>query len=254
MSKFELLFVNGYLTYKRDVYQNLFNFLKSLNIKVIPVEYSETDDIESLSGNIEKLINENENIKVVIGHSLGGFIVYNLMRQLRIRKNVKIVLMCPYISQGNIELNANASFSSVFLYYYSKFVPQFVDNFFYLPQGLLIDKRGLGYKNNLMSNCSIESLYFKSLKQLFYANRIMNNITEDEIVETVENYSAKIIYAMTEEITKFTETLIEKLQAKGRIILIHSKHEPFNDKPSIKTPFEKTLRCLLEVELEMEFD
>jgi hypothetical protein len=211
-----------------DSYKSIRNyFLGRDDLEVQWFEYNPdqllTDVYQGLQAKVESYSPD-----ALIGHSLGGLLVYRYMVDRMASPTMTghplpfPILLMPFLQRP-----------ADILYRIIDILPRFVRNTLKIPFEIGFPAYKLWDEGNVL-NARYDIVSFR---QLFDAADIMTE-SEDEIVKQMVQMNAWTIYANDDNSTKITDSLLRSLLATQQFFQINGKHEAFSSRKNSSLFFE----------------
>lgn len=217
-----ILFVCGFATLGFDRYRNL-SYLEGVDY----FYYANSEQVVDIEARLyDQFVAGNYNI--LIGHSLGCFMISRLLPKLKTAPK-KIILLNPFIENSD---------STRLLSY----VPYTVSRLAYIPKWLGVLSDGLTFRHR--SIWTTDQWKLISFHQICFASRKMDMAA---FLETYRSNNVVIIYGECDKCTPISETNIMSLKSATKLITMWAKHEPFMDDSLIQHNLKNILLSELKI-------
>jgi hypothetical protein len=224
-----VLFVRGFATSlngpNRHIYDVIELFFQNPNYSFEFFDYDPNSDLEIvyelLKKRLENLADPHKTI--VIGHSLGGGLLLNLIDKGVLKRFHKIILIMPFIMSPSIlKWVAKISFLSCIS----------------LPKCLLLPNRELFEYGNIFN----DDWYLIPIKQLISFEKKFS-LKSEQISNVLNHYfNVHMIYAKNEKLTAVHQNILNEIK---NISFVNGNHLPFNEINCLKEFFQGLSKCLV---------
>jgi hypothetical protein len=204
-----ILFVCGFATLGFDTYRNL-SYLDGADYFC----YTNSEQVVDIEARLhDQYVAGNYNI--LIGHSLGCFMISRLLPKLTVAPK-KIILLNPFIEiSGSTRLLSH--------------VPYTVSILMYIPKWWGVLSAGLTFRDQ--SIWTTDKWKLISFHQICFASR---NMDMAAFLETYRSNNVVIIYGECDTCAPLSESSLFALKNATKLITMYAKHEPFLDDSSIQ--------------------
>ena len=233
-----ILLVQGWFTYDGFNYGGLIGkyykeFIKHIEKKgtVVPFSYKDDERISDIIINLSKFINSNA-FTHIIGHSMGGGLILQLMKSNFDFKDSKIIFCQSYITYQNLLYKSSKIVSKIPFYYHIKSPVILIEPSFYLQYNYSLCQD----INNIPKNVHIHQFVDITL------------MMPENVVDVLKKYHnvVSIIYSYDDNLCPIDdENLLQLLKWNNGIntnfVIIQSRHMPTWDNKIIQDIFYYTI-------------
>jgi hypothetical protein len=216
------LFVKGHNTFGVDNYRAIEDFLHARDISVTYIDYELTEDISSVYKRMCKTIRKGK-FTYLIGHSMGGFLLYKYIA-LHPKQTTKCILLMPLVHK-DIAINLVTK------------IP-YIENIS-LPKLLIYPKNNLYNGGNIWNDMQLTKIIpIKQICQCY--DRLPS---DDMLVQTLNSRPNCILFHASEDkFTKIPENILYQLK---NLQIVEGKHELYKDPETAPAFFKALRKCLL---------
>lgn len=243
------LFIRGFNTNNRHIYDELFKRLELVNYNIVDYSYENNKKFNTIITNVKKIIDTNQKIETIITHSMGGLILTQIPG-IDLSK-YKIIMLNPYIDT-NVYFK-NRLFNTICNNMLTKHVPV------YLPQYIVLNNANLSNKYNDDQSVFSNIRYFFTFINLNLVKKSNRIILNQELLQTLINKNSSnnrntiynnnihIIYACDDSVAPIRDKLLIKIKQNLNLHLVVGKHESlYNEYDDIKNEIlNKTIDILV---------
>ena len=249
-----ILFIQGFNTFNRAIYDSIINRFKNTynitiynyntnkdgkdisveksfpskineNFKMTFFQYHPEQCLESIILKISSLIKKNKSFTHIVGHSLGGYIVTQLLIK-DVVEDKKILLLQPLVYPYN-------NIVKIINYLENNLIYNSTDDIIkYAPSGIIAPKSSLTYSTTLLQDIIDKDFYnLVDVNQIKDSYFNMNKQKFSNIIQLYKEKNVKFMYASDEQLNTLPDEEIQNLKKElcNNFQIICSKHEPFND-------------------------